>query len=115
MLIIQTYPGGVRCQREWHPFGARRVHDVNITESPSPDDVASPRSLGRWRESCPERSGAEVNTRMDPIGVANGGPRSEGGPVRVVVYFDVRPGREADFLRRCAAPPVLGELERQPG
>jgi hypothetical protein len=33
----------------------------------------------------------------------------------VVVYFDVRPGREADFVDRCREPDVLSSIERRPG
>lgn len=38
-----------------------------------------------------------------------------GAPVRAVCYFDVRPGRQADFLRRCREMGVLADLERHPG
>lgn len=41
--------------------------------------------------------------------------RRGGAPVRAVVYFDVGPGRQADFLRRCREMGVLTDLERHRG
>ena len=35
--------------------------------------------------------------------------------VRVVVYFDVGPGREEDFVQRCRELGVVGEIERHGG
>jgi len=52
-----------------------------------------------------------VDRAIDAAMTARGGT----APVRVVLYFDVRPGREADFLDYLARLDAVGLIERHAG